>query len=108
MLGNSFNLENFKRHFQQTIPKPSRMPDKTENVDKLWTLYALMPYTQFYDGIMMGEGQTKNKPASKLFIWAREVNPHENAVVFPLTCRTCVYLTRSQAWQETDKPNDPV
>ena len=60
MLANSFNLENFKRHFQQTIPKPSGMPDEIENVEKLWTLYALMPYIQFYDGIMMGEGQTKN------------------------------------------------
>ena len=24
MLAKSFNLENFKQHFQQTIPKPSR------------------------------------------------------------------------------------
>ena len=60
MLANSFNLKNFKRHFQQTIPKLSSMSDETENVDKLWTLYALLPYIQFYYGIMMGEEQRKN------------------------------------------------
>ena len=74
MLANSFNLENFKRHFRQTIPKPSGMLDETENVGKLWTLYALLPYIQFFDGIMTGEGQSKNSPASKLSIWARETN----------------------------------
>jgi len=36
------------------------MSDETENLDKPWTLYALLPYIQFYDGIMMGEEQSKN------------------------------------------------
>ena len=39
---------------------PSGMSDETENVDKLWTPYALLPYIQFFDGIMAGDGQSKN------------------------------------------------
>ena len=50
------------------------MSDETENVDKLRMLYAFLPYIQFYDGIMMDEGQSNNKPASKLSIWVRETN----------------------------------
>ena len=122
MLANSFNLENFKRHFQQTIPKPSGMSDETENVDKLRTLYAFFAlYSILWrhnDGWV-----AKQQLACEQALHLGEGNePRENARagVPSLSCflsraaRACTWRDPqkwracSQAWQETDKPNDPA
>ena len=105
MLTDSFNLENFQRHCQQTIPEPSGMSDKTENVN--WQPMDALSFIALYSILWRhnaGWGAEQELACEQALHLGEGNEPRENARA-EVPSLSCFLSRAARACTWRDPPN---